>query len=137
MYQVIKRDGKKAEFNISKISEAITKAFEAQEKQYHPSIIDMLALKVTADFESKIKDGFILKEMAGSWVVVPLGEKLVNFEMMMTLNETGAFLWEQLKEDKTEEDLVAALLAEYNVEKEVAAKDVSEFVQKLKEKEVL
>lgn len=85
----------------------------------------------------KIKEGFILKEMAGSWVVVPLGEKLVNFEMMMTLNETGAFLWEQLKEDKTEEDLVAALLAEYNVEKEVAAKDVSEFVQKLKEKEVL
>ena len=85
----------------------------------------------------KIKDGFILKEMAGSWVVVPLGKKLVNFEMMMTLNETGAFLWEQLKEDKTEEDLVAALLAEYNVEKEVAAKDVSEFVQKLKEKEVL
>ncbi|MBP3337229.1 MAG: ribonucleoside triphosphate reductase [Clostridia bacterium] len=62
MYQVIKRDGKKAEFNISKISEAITKAFEAQEKQYHPSIIDMLALKVTADFESKIKDGFIQVE---------------------------------------------------------------------------
>ncbi|MBQ3226277.1 MAG: PqqD family protein [Clostridia bacterium] len=85
----------------------------------------------------KIKDGFILKEMAGSWVVVPLGEKLVNFEMMMTLNETGAFLWEQLKEDKPEEELVAALLAEYNVEKEVAANDVSEFVQKLKEKEVL
>ena len=68
---------------------------------------------------------------------VPLGEKLVNFEMMMTLNETGAFLWEQLKEDKSEEELVAALLAEYNVEKEVAAKDVSEFVLKLKEKEVL
>ena len=62
MYQVIKRDGKKAEFNISKISDAITKAFEAQEKQFHPSIIDMLALKVTADFEPKIKDGFIQVE---------------------------------------------------------------------------
>ncbi len=85
----------------------------------------------------KINDGFMLKEMAGSWVVVPLGEKLVNFEMMMTLNETGAFLWEKLKEEKTEEELVEALLAEYDVEKEIAAKDVSEFVQKLKEKEVL
>lgn len=47
MYQVIKRDGATAEFNISKISTAITKAFEAQNKQYHPSINRLLALKVT------------------------------------------------------------------------------------------
>ena len=59
MYQVVKRDGKIGEFHLGKISQAITKAFEAQEKQYHPSIIDMLALKTTADFEPKIKDGFI------------------------------------------------------------------------------
>ena len=57
MYQVVKRDGKIGDFNIVKISQAITKAFEAQQKQYHPSIIDMLALKTTADFES---DGFLL-----------------------------------------------------------------------------
>ena len=62
MYQVIKRDGATAEFNISKISAAITKAFEAQNKQYHPSVIDLLALKVTADFESKIKNGKIAVE---------------------------------------------------------------------------
>ncbi len=59
MYQVVKRDGKIGDFNIVKISQAITKAFEAQQKQYHPSIIDMLALKTTADFEPKIKDGYI------------------------------------------------------------------------------
>jgi len=59
MYQVVKRDGKIGDFNIIKISQAITKAFEAQQKQYHPSIIDMLALKTTADFEPKIKDGYI------------------------------------------------------------------------------
>ena len=52
----------------------------------------------------KIKDGFILKEMAGSWVVVPVGENMVNFQMMMTLNESGAFLWNQLAEEKTEEE---------------------------------
>ncbi len=57
MYQVIKRDGKVVEFNISKIAAAITKAFEAQNKQYNPDIIDLLALKVTADYEPKIKDG--------------------------------------------------------------------------------
>ncbi|HAZ20565.1 MAG TPA: hypothetical protein DCY75_10410, partial [Clostridiales bacterium] len=53
MYQVIKRDGKIAEFDITKISAAITLAFESQNKQYHPSVIDFLALKVTADFEPK------------------------------------------------------------------------------------
>ena len=62
MYQVTKRDGKIAEFDIQKICAAITKAFEAQEKQYHPSTIELLALKVTADFEPKVKDGRIAVE---------------------------------------------------------------------------
>ncbi len=62
MYQVIKRDGKVSEFNITKIGEAIKKAFESQEKQYHPSTIDFLALKVTADFEPKIENGLIAVE---------------------------------------------------------------------------
>ncbi len=62
MYQVMKRDGTLAEFNIQKIASAITKAFEARERQYHPSIIDFLALKVTADFEPKIKKDVIQVE---------------------------------------------------------------------------
>ena len=62
MYQVIKRDGQVAEFDIKKISAAITKAFDAVNKQYHPSVIDLLALKVTANFEPKIKDGKIAVE---------------------------------------------------------------------------
>ena len=62
MYQVIKRDGAIAEFDIQKIAVAITKAFEAVKKQYHPGVIDFLALKVTADFEPKIKDGKISVE---------------------------------------------------------------------------
>ena len=59
MYQVKKRDGKVADFNLAKISAAISKAFEAQEVETHPDIIDMLALKVTADFTTKIKDGYV------------------------------------------------------------------------------
>lgn len=62
MYQVVKRDGKVSEFNLGKIGQAITKAFEAKEKQYHPSIIDLLALKVTADFEPKIKNDMVQVE---------------------------------------------------------------------------
>ena len=55
MYQVTKRDGKITDFHLKKIVAAITKAFEAQEKAIHPDIIDMLALKVTAEFEPKIQ----------------------------------------------------------------------------------
>ncbi|MCD7746732.1 MAG: ribonucleoside triphosphate reductase [Firmicutes bacterium] len=62
MYQVTKRDGKVAEFDISKISAAITKAFDATHVNYHPSIIDVLSLQVTADFEPKIKNDKISVE---------------------------------------------------------------------------
>ena len=59
MYKVMKRDGTIAEFDIAKISKAITKAFEAEKCEFHPTVIDLLALKVTSDFSSKIKDGII------------------------------------------------------------------------------
>ena len=59
MYQVLKRDGKVVKFNLSKITDAITSAFDAQEKEYVPEIIDFLGLKVTADFAPKVKDGLI------------------------------------------------------------------------------
>ena len=62
MYKVVKRDGQIAEFNISKITAAITKAFEALQKNYHPSVIELLALHVTSDFEAKVIDGQITVE---------------------------------------------------------------------------
>ncbi len=62
MYTVVKRDGSTAEFDIAKISAALRKAFDAQGRNSHPTVIDLLALKVTADFESKIKDGKIAVE---------------------------------------------------------------------------
>ena len=62
MYVVLKRDGRVADFNIAKIKDAITMAFDACEKQYHPDTVDFLALKVTADFEPKIEDGKISVE---------------------------------------------------------------------------
>ncbi|MBP1576240.1 MAG: ribonucleoside triphosphate reductase, partial [Oscillospiraceae bacterium] len=62
MYQVLKRDGSTMPFDISKITAAMTKAFEAQKKNYHDSVINLLALQVTADFQDKIKDDTITVE---------------------------------------------------------------------------
>ena len=62
MYRVMKRDGSTVEFDVTKISAAMIKAFEAQNREYHISIINMLALQVTSDFSKKIKDGIITVE---------------------------------------------------------------------------
>ena len=59
MFCVIKRDGEKADFTLVKINDAIMKAFNAVEKQYNNDIIDLLSLRVTADFQDKVKDGSI------------------------------------------------------------------------------
>lgn len=62
MYSILKRDGSIVDFEINKISAAMIKAFEAQNKNYHPSVINLLTLQVTADFQSKIKDDIISVE---------------------------------------------------------------------------
>ena len=84
----------------------------------------------------KIKEGFILRKIAGQTVVLPTGGDL-DLNMMITLNDTGAFLWEHLQEETDEAALVQALLAEYEVTAEVAAKAVAAFVEKLKKNDFL
>ena len=73
MYQVVKRNDKVVDFDISKIATAIKKAFDAKQKQYNEDTIDFLALKVTADFQSKIKDGKIAVEDIQDSVEAVLG----------------------------------------------------------------
>ena len=86
----------------------------------------------------KIKEGFILKEIAGSFVVVPVGQNLVDFSSMITLNETGAFLWNALSEEASEEQLCEKLLSEYEgVSQEEALSDIRDFVKVLNEKNIL
>ena len=80
----------------------------------------------------KLKDGFILRQVAGQTVVLPTGGDL-DLNMMITLNDTGKFLWERLSVETDEAGLVAALLAEYDVDEETAAKSVAAFVAKLNE----
>lgn len=74
MYKVKKRDGTLAEFDIAKISAAVTKAFEALNKEYHPGVINLLALRTTADFESKISDGVVQVEDIQDSVEAVLGD---------------------------------------------------------------
>ncbi len=86
----------------------------------------------------KIKDGFILREIAGSFVVVPVGQNLVDFSSMITLNETASFLWNCLVEGADEAALCEKLLTEYEgVTKEDALADIKEFIKVLEEKNIL
>lgn len=85
----------------------------------------------------KIKDGFLLRQVGGNHVVVPVGAQSVDFRCLITLNEVGAFLWKQLAADSTVESLVAALLAEYDVTADIATVDVERFVANLREKNLL
>ena len=78
----------------------------------------------------KLKEGFILRQVAGKTVVLPCDDAL-DLNVMITLNGTGAFLWERLQEETTSEALVAALLGEYDVDEETARKSVATFVEKL------
>ena len=78
----------------------------------------------------KLKDGFLLREVAGQTVVLPIVGDM-DLDMMITLNDTGAFLWQKLQENTDEAALVAALLAEYDVDEATAKQAVANFVEKL------
>lgn len=85
----------------------------------------------------KIKEGFVLKNIADNYVVVSVGEGNVDFNSMITTNETGAFLWGIIEKGTTKEDLVKAVLAEYDADEAIVTADVDRFVQKLSEKGIL
>lgn len=75
---------------------------------------------------------FLLREVAGSWVVVPVGQAARDFPGMMRLNPTGRFLWEQLEREQTEESLVNVLLEHYDVAADVATRDVRAFLDSIR-----
>lgn len=79
----------------------------------------------------KIKEGFKLRKVAGNYIVIATGKASKEFNGMINLNEVGAFLWEKLAIGSTKEELVNALLGEYEVPSEVAEKDVEAFINKL------
>ncbi len=79
----------------------------------------------------KIKEGYILREVAGNNIIVAIGGEAVNFNGIKTLNETGTFLWRNIEKGMNEEMLITALTNEYEVDAETAKNDVEEFVSLL------
>ena len=78
----------------------------------------------------RIKEGFVLRQVADSYVVMNLGSE-ISFNGMLTLNESGALLWNTILEGADADGLVKALLNEYDVSEEIAKKDVAAFIEKI------
>ncbi len=84
----------------------------------------------------KIKDDFALRKVADSYVVVPVNSLTLDFNGVINLNETGAFLFEQLQKGIAKEELVEKMLDEYDVTREKASADIDLFINKLKDADV-
>lgn len=81
----------------------------------------------------KIKPEFVMNEIADEYIIVQVGDKAEKMNGVITLNETGAFLWKQMTEnDRTEEELLRALLGEFKAEEEQAKQDIRAFLENLR-----
>lgn len=85
----------------------------------------------------KISNNFKLKNIAGTYAVIPSGDGIVDFSAMITTNEMGAFLWELLEKDTTIEEMTDKVLAEFDIDRETALADITEFVDGLKANKVI
>ncbi len=81
----------------------------------------------------KIKENFMLRKVADTYVVVPVGPASADFRGMINLNEAGAFLWKLLEVETTEEEVLAKFLEQYEVDEETAKNDIAAFISELKD----
>lgn len=84
----------------------------------------------------KIKEGFVIREVAGEYVVMNVGGD-TSFNGMITLNETGAFIWKAIEEGKSEDGIADKIVLEYDIDKATALNDVKRFIIKMSEAGVL
>ena len=85
----------------------------------------------------KLKENYVLRQVADTWVVLPIRDETVNFNGMLTLNDSGVMLWKLLEEDTSAEALAEMLCTQYDVSEETARKDVEEFLDILKKADCL
>ena len=85
----------------------------------------------------KIKEGFVVRKIANQYMAVPVGARAKELHGMIGLNETAAFLWELLKEDRTEEELATLLYDEYEISEEDALETVRRFCKSLQDEGVM
>ena len=76
---------------------------------------------------------FIKRKIGTQFVIVAIGEATKRFNGMITVNETGSFIWDQLEKDITLDELTAAITAEYEVDTDTARADATRFIETLKE----
>lgn len=80
----------------------------------------------------KLKKEFILREIVGETVLVPINQSTTDFNGLITVNELGRFIWENLESSDDEEMLLQKILDEYEVDREIAKKDLDDFLKVLK-----
>lgn len=85
----------------------------------------------------KLKMQFILRDIVGETVLVPINESTSSFNGLITVNELGKFIWENIESAKDEDELLQRILDEYEVERDVAKKDLDEFLQVLKDMDII
>ncbi|MDR3288831.1 MAG: PqqD family protein [Peptococcaceae bacterium] len=85
----------------------------------------------------KIADGFVLRQIIDTWIVVPVGKEVSQSGNMLSLSETSALLWERLEQGADEEMLTELLCERYETDRETAAADVKEFLREMEELNVL
>ena len=85
----------------------------------------------------RIKDGFILREVAGTFVIISAGDESLDFKGVITVNEVGALIWKGVEAGKSKDEIVDKILAEYDVQREVAAVDCDEFLHQLISKNII
>lgn len=85
----------------------------------------------------ELKKKFVLRNIVGETILVPIGQNNEAFNGLITINELGKFIWENIESSKDEDELLQKILDEYEVEKEVAKADLDEFLQMLKDAEII
>lgn len=85
----------------------------------------------------RVEKEFVLREIAGDYIIIPTGKTVLEFNGLVTVNEVGVLLWKMLQEEVTFEDLVKGVLAEYDVDEATARADIQEFLDKLVENNIL
>ncbi len=81
-----------------------------------------------------LNNNFMLKKVADEYMIIPTSDKNVNFSRIFNTNETGAFIFNNLKDNKSIEEILELLIKEYNAPKEVLEKDLYEFIDELKKR---
>ncbi len=85
----------------------------------------------------KRNENFVLREIAGEYVMVPIGSATLDFNGLMTVNEVGRFIWQELENETTQDALVKRVMEEYEVDIDTATADTAEFIKELKKMKLI